>query len=88
MVKVRYVGGRGWIKIFLNRKSYIFSKENNRTLDIKDQNVLNHIFSLNNRAEFQVVLDEPKVVDEPKVEVKEEIKIVPKKSGRPKKGNK
>lgn len=54
-MKIKYVGGRSWLKVTLNRKSYIFTKENGRMLDITDQLVINHILSLPNRAEFTVM---------------------------------
>ena len=57
-MKIRYTGGRTWIEVVLNRVPYIFSKENNLTLDIKNQAVVNHIFSLPNRAEFEAVVEE------------------------------
>jgi hypothetical protein len=50
--------------------------ENNKICDIKDQAVINYIFSLNNRAEFEVVMEEDKppepVAPEPIKEIKEE----------------
>jgi len=79
-VKIRYKGGRSHYKISPDRKPYYFTPENNRILDIKDQAVVNYIFSLDNRQEFEAVMEEPKV------ELKtEELKII-KKAGRPKKG--
>ena len=59
-MKIRYKGGKTWYKIALNRTPYIFSVENNRTLDIKDQAVINYIFSLPNNAEFEAVMEETK----------------------------
>ncbi len=57
-MRVVYKGGRTWYEVVLNRKSYIFTKENNRTLDISDQAVINYIFSLPNRGEFSVLVEE------------------------------
>lgn len=61
-MKIRYIGGRTHYAVSLNRKSYYFTLENNRTLDIKDQSVINHIFSLSNRAEFQVVAEPQEII--------------------------
>ncbi len=83
-MKIRYKGGRTHFEISLNRKPYYFTQENNRIVDIKDQTVINYIFSLPNNAEFEVVMEEAKpssIAPEPK----EETKII-KKAGRPKKG--
>jgi hypothetical protein len=70
--------------ISFNRKPYYFTPENNRVLDIKEQAVLNYIFSLPNRAEFEAVMEEelkPELkAEEPKVEEEK------RKPGRPKKG--
>lgn len=52
---IKYSGGRTWYDVTLNRKSYVFTKENNRTLDIKDQAAINYILSLPNRGEFTVI---------------------------------
>lgn len=87
---VKYTGGRTHLKITLGRKSYCFTIENNRILDIKEQEVINHIFGLDNRSEFQVIVDEG---SHGKPVVKEEVKeITPsvevKKPGRPKKWSK
>jgi len=79
-VKIRYIGGRSRYDVSFNRKPYYFTPENNRTLDIKDQVVVNYIFSLPNRAEFEAVMEEPKV------EIKTEEPKIIKKAGRPKKG--
>lgn len=43
--------------ISFNRKPYYFTPENDRILDIKDQAVINYIFSLPNRAEFEAVVE-------------------------------
>lgn len=90
MIKIRYKGGRSCLKVVLNRIPYYFNKENNRVLDIKDQAVINYIFSLDNRAEFEVVAEEPKQ-EEQKVSLPEMLSqpvenILKKKAGRPKKG--
>ena len=58
---IRYRGGRKVVKVILNRVSYIFSKENDRMLDITDQKVINYVFSLPNREEFEVVVEDIKV---------------------------
>ena len=55
--------------ISYNRKPYYFTPENNRTLDIQDQAVVNYIFSLPNRAEFEAVME--KTIKEPPI-IKEE----------------
>ena len=75
------MGGRSRYDVSFNRKPYYFTPENNRTLDIQEQAVINYIFSLDNRAEFEAVIEEIKPIPEPK----EETKII-KKAGRPKKG--
>jgi len=83
---IRYRGGRSRYDVAFNRKPYYFTPENNRILDIQDQAVVNYIFSLPNRAEFEAVMEETKqqpIISEPK----EEPKII-KKAGRPKKGGK
>lgn len=54
-MRIKYTGGRSWLKVTLNRESYIFTKENGRMLDITNQAVINHILSLPNRAEFTVI---------------------------------
>ena len=77
-MKIKYKGGRTFYEVNLNRKPYYFTKENDRILDIKDQAVINYIFSLPNNAEFEVVMEETKPIPE------EELKII-KKVGRPKK---
>jgi len=77
---IKYKGGRTHFEISLNRKPYYFTKENNRALDIKDQAVINYIFSLPNNAEFEAVMEEPKV------ELKTKEPEIIKKVGRPKKG--
>lgn len=59
-MKIQYTGGRSWLRVILNRKSYIFTKENGRTLDIPEQAAINYILSLPNRAEFTVI-DTPRV---------------------------
>ena len=81
-MRIKYTGGRVWLKVELNRVPYYFTKENNRVVDIKDQAFINHIFSLPNRAEFEVVMEENKEEDQrtvlPQIFNK-------KKPGRPKK---
>jgi hypothetical protein len=76
-MKIRYTGGRSHYKVVFERKSYNFTPENNRTLEIDDRRVINYIFSLDNRVEFEVVANEPTPQS-----TKEE---KPKKRGRPKK---
>ena len=60
---IKYKGGRSHYEVSFNRMPYYFTLENNRTLDIKDQNVINYIFSLPNRQEFEAVdsVEEKKV---------------------------
>lgn len=82
---VRYKGGRSRYDISFNRKPYYFTPENNRTLDIKDQNVINYIFSLPNRAEFEAVGEEEPKTILPPIE-KEEPKTI--KKDKSKKGRK
>ena len=83
-MKIKYIGGRSSFEVTLNRKAYYFNKENNRTLEINNQGLINYIFSLHNRYEF-IVVDE----DVKKEEVVEEVahieKIITKTRGRPKK---
>lgn len=60
---IKYLGGRTLYSVDYERKGYNFTLENNRTLEIKDQKVINYIFSLPNRAEFEAVEpEEPKSV--------------------------
>lgn len=59
---VKYVGGRSWLRVTFNRENYNFTKENDRILDIKDQRILNHIFSLPNSSEFEIVMNEPELI--------------------------
>ena len=49
-----------WLRVTFNRVNYNFTKENNRILDIRDQKVINHIFSLPNSSEFEAVMEDPK----------------------------
>ena len=91
MVRIRYTGGRSFYEVTLNRKPYYFTKENDRILDISDQTVVNYIFSLDNRAEFEVVINEPTVQPTRTVESslqpeKATYKSTSKKKGRSKKG--
>jgi len=59
MVKIRYIGGRSWKKVSFNRgQPLFFTEENNRTVDIKDQKVIDHIFGSDERGQFQFVLEE------------------------------
>jgi len=85
-LKIRYRGGRTRYDVSFNRKPYYFTPENNKILDIEDQAVVNYIFSLDNRQEFEAVMEEVK--QQPITPgIKEEPKII-KKAGRPKKGGK
>ncbi len=78
---IKYVGGRSSYKVSPNRKPYIFNKENNFTLEIKDQSIINYIFSLANNSEFQAV--------EAPAQKQEQTKdIEPKKFSYSKKGDK
>ena len=80
-MKIFYKGGRNHYEVSYDRKPYHFTPENNHILDIQDQKVINYIFSLPNRAEFEAVMEELKVkvetslpiITEPKVEVKKPI---------------
>lgn len=60
-MRIKYKGGRSMFRIALNRKAYYFTKKNNRVLNIKEQEIINYIFSLSNRAEFEVVMEDIKV---------------------------
>ena len=92
-MKIRYRGKRSWHKVTYERKSFYFTKVNQKTLEINDQKVINHIFSLGNRTEFEAVVEPPKELEPVTVE-KVEVKLLeikkdkPKKLGRPKKGGK
>jgi len=75
------------MEVSFNRKSYHFTPENNKTLDIQEKEIINYIFSLPNRAEFEAVVDKTDIVEEVKpipLEDKKEKPII-KKRGRPKK---
>lgn len=66
-MKIRYKGGRLRYDVSFNRKPYYFTPENNKILDIKEQAVVNYIFSLDNRAEFEAVMEEtvePNIIKE------------------------
>jgi len=83
------LGGRSRYEISYERKSYHFTPENNHILDIQEKEVINYIFSLPNRAEFEVVMEEIKpqpIISEPKAEVVKK-KII-KKTIKSKKGGK
>ena len=84
---IRYKGGRSRFEVNFNRQSYNFSIDNNRTIEISDQKVINYIFSLSNRHEFEPIEKVvPIVKAEPQVSLNEpESK---KKPGRPKKEKK
>lgn len=83
---IRYRGGRVMYEITFNRIPYYFNAENNYILDVRDQTVVNYIFSLPNRGEFEAVVEEIKQPKIEKIETKEPEII--KKSGRPKKEKK
>ncbi len=68
-MKIRYKGGRSRIDVTFNRKAYNFTPENNKTLDIREQAVVNYIFSLSNRSEFEAMVEEKPCVEEKKEEV-------------------
>ena len=92
-MRLKYCGGRSRYEVSLNRKPYYFTPENKMILETQDQNVVNYIFSLDNRQEFEVVMEEPQpqaiTPEVEKEEVKEPIIITTiKKLGRPKKGRK
>ncbi len=90
-MKIKYLGGRSRYEISYDRKSYHFIPENNKTLDIQDTKVINYIFSLPNRTEFEAVLWDDKPVapkEEPQKLSKGNIGPTKKKIGRPKKGKK
>ena len=93
-MRLRYLGGRSRYEVSYERKSYHFTPENNHILDIQDQKIVNYIFGLPNRAEFEAVMEEARVSipfngtgDSVDLKPKEEPKII-KKAGRPKKGGK
>lgn len=56
---IKYIGSHGGVnkryEVSYGRKPYIFSNENDFTVDIKDMDVVRHIFSLPNNREFTVV---------------------------------
>lgn len=83
---IQYIGGRSRVKVSPNRKSYNFTPENNRTLDIKEQNIIDYIFSLPNRAEFRAI--ESQVIPVREISDEEDLEVEPTKNkpGRPKKG--
>lgn len=93
-MKIRYRGGRSCYKVTFNRQPYNFTEENNHILDILEQGVINHIFSLGNRTEFEAMVAPPIIAEEAKevpLEIKKEEKKVEIKSnklGRTKKGGK
>ena len=69
-MKIRYTGGRSRFEVSYDRKPYYFTPENNKITDIQDPKVINYIFGLPNRAEFEVVMEEtkpelPKIKEKP-----------------------
>ena len=82
---IKYTGVKTQYDVDFERKSYHFTKENNRTLEIKDKLVIHHIFRLDNRFEFEVVEQESlQPIKQDAIIPEEPIK---KKPGRPKKEN-
>ena len=57
-MKIIYTGGRTWLKVTLNRESLYFTKENGRAAVTDNPAMINHIFSLPNRGEFRVAMEE------------------------------
>ena len=78
---VKYIGRRTVYQVRFGRTPYTFSNENDYTLDIGDKQVINYIFGLPNKSEFEVVEKEkPKeIIEEPK-EIKK-VKDTKKKTG-------
>lgn len=74
---VKYVGRRTIYSIRFGRVPYNFSEENNFTLDIKEKQVVNYIFGLANKNEFEVfeVIEKEESKEEPKEESKEVSKV-------------
>ena len=88
-MKIRYKGGRSVFEVSINRKPYYFNQQNGRVLDTKDQNVINYIFGLPNRQEFEAVEDaSPSPVSPTVIVPKYNQEDIKKKPGRPKKENK
>ena len=54
-MRIQYIGGRKQFSVSFNRKDYHFNLENNKILATRDQLLVNHIFSLANHHEFQIV---------------------------------
>lgn len=89
-MKVKYIGGRSRFEVSLNRKPYYFTPENKKILDIQDKNVINYIFSLPNRQEFEVVVEPQEIVfnaqnNTVSSTVQEDINIEPEKTIKTKK---
>lgn len=80
---IKYVGRRTVYSVRFGRVPYNFSEENNHTLDIKEKLVINYIFGLPNKGEFEVV--EPEVKIPEVIEPKEEKSKAPKKIKKGKK---
>lgn len=82
---IKYSGGRSHYEVSYNRKPYYFTPENNRTIEITEPKVINYIFSLPNRAEFEVI-EKPIIAEEPKTipleDKKERIEIKKKKKSK------
>lgn len=57
---IRYRGGRpGLYKVMYNRKPILFTPEDNWTVDIKEQEIRDYIFTLPNNYEFEAIEREP-----------------------------
>lgn len=91
-MKIRYVGKRPNYRISFVRQHYNFNIENNRTIDINDQRLIDYIFNLDNHFEFKIVNEAAPHQEKTPVIVKDyeedEVKEIKKKPGRPKKGGK
>lgn len=92
-MKIRYTGGRSRYEVTLNRKSYHFTPENEKILETEDQALVNFIFGLPNRGEFEVLIEKaiipppppvttPKIDPPPQVEPPEEKKDKNKAKGK------
>ena len=67
-MKILYTGGKTWLKVTLNRESLYFTKENGRAAETDNPAMINYIFSLPNRGEFRVAMEEPKEQEKRKLE--------------------
>lgn len=81
-MKLRYGGGRSRYEVTLNRRAYHFTPENQKTIETNDQELVNYIFSLENRGEFSVVVDNPVPIPQSApIETSKENKLLCKKCG-------